>query len=421
MSTAYPHYQRPCCWPDPAFDGAVKPALTGHQHFDAIIIGAGYTGLAIARRLAERQPNYRIAVLEAEQVGSGSPGRNSGFALETALSAPSAAQAQQLHTLYQRAHTQLITAAGLSDTSTQPVFKAAATSRGERYIKQLERFMAASGQPAEWLDAAALAQITGSTYYRSGLLLPGNRLLNPVRTIRAVAQTLPANVTLYENSAVLELEQHASRWVVRTASAIAEAPRLFLANNAFIKGLGYGASRSVTIYTYAGLTPILSDAERAQINQRGEWGLLPAHRLGTTFRSTQDGRLLVRGMYGYEQEGGDEVEQILLRSLHSRYPELEGAQQLAHWWGGTTSLTANGAPLWGELRPGLFASVGCNGVGLVKGWMLGGALADLATGVATIPVHELFGQPSWMPPEPFRQLGFLAVSTLEKQLAGGEI
>jgi NADPH-dependent 2,4-dienoyl-CoA reductase/sulfur reductase-like enzyme len=47
---------------------------------DHVIVGAGYTGLAAARRLAELQPQARIIVIEATEVGEGSSGRNSGFA-----------------------------------------------------------------------------------------------------------------------------------------------------------------------------------------------------------------------------------------------------------------------------------------------------------------------------------------------------
>lgn len=423
MSLAsHPSYQRPCGWLEQPENGLQQPVLMGDHHFDAIVVGGGYTGLAIARRLAELQPDYQIAVLEAERVGTGSPGRNSGFVLETVLAAPDSQRAAKIWPHYQQAHQALSACAGLDeDVSAQHIFKAAATPRGERALKKLADLLDASGQPWQRMDADQLKQITGSQYYRQGVRLEGNRLLNPARLIQSIAQQLPDNIILFENSPALTLEPQQSGWRVTTPSGSARAPRLLLANNAFIKGLGYGQSRSVTIYTYAGITAPLSPTEQQQVCGQGEWGLLPAHRLGTTFRNTEDGRLLVRGMYGYESEGGDEVAAILQRSLSSRFPELAGAQSLEKWWGGTTSLTANGAPLWGELKPGLFASIGCNGVGIVKGWLLGSALAELACGQTTLDVPGLFGRPSWMPPEPFRQLGFLTVSELEKQMAGGEI
>ena len=205
-----------------------------------------------------------------------------------------------------------------------------------------------------------------------------------------------------------------------TPEGVLQAPKVFLANNAFAKNLGYGQGHSVTIYTYAAITEPLAPKERQQVMGEGQWGLLPAHRLGSTLRTTDDGRLLIRGMYGYEKEGGREVEQILQRSLQKRFPDLESAQSLARWWGGTTALTSNGAPLWGELKSGLYASIGCNGVGIIKGWMLGQELAQLACNQSTLDIHGLFGKPGWIPPEPLRQLGFLAVSELEKNMAGNE-
>jgi gamma-glutamylputrescine oxidase len=52
------------------------PPLTGAQRADAVVIGAGYTGLSTALHLAER--GYAVTVLEAKRVGWGASGRNGG-------------------------------------------------------------------------------------------------------------------------------------------------------------------------------------------------------------------------------------------------------------------------------------------------------------------------------------------------------
>ena len=44
-----------------------------------VVVGAGLTGLACARRLAEHHPNDEIILLDARLVGQGASGRNSGF------------------------------------------------------------------------------------------------------------------------------------------------------------------------------------------------------------------------------------------------------------------------------------------------------------------------------------------------------
>ena len=55
--------------------------LSGAHRLPWVVVGAGVTGLACARRLAERHPDQDILLLEARLVGQGASGRNSGFAV----------------------------------------------------------------------------------------------------------------------------------------------------------------------------------------------------------------------------------------------------------------------------------------------------------------------------------------------------
>ncbi len=55
------------------------------------VLGAGFTGLACARRLAELYPDEKVAVLESARTGDGNSGRNSEFLIDTAFYADSPA------------------------------------------------------------------------------------------------------------------------------------------------------------------------------------------------------------------------------------------------------------------------------------------------------------------------------------------
>ena len=57
-------------------------ALDGNATADVVVIGAGFAGLAAARRLHLIDPGLRVMVLEALSVGEGAAGRNSGFVID---------------------------------------------------------------------------------------------------------------------------------------------------------------------------------------------------------------------------------------------------------------------------------------------------------------------------------------------------
>ena len=60
----------------------LAPSLQNDIEVDFLVIGAGLSGLAAARRLAENEPAAQIALVDAERVGEGAHGRNSGFAID---------------------------------------------------------------------------------------------------------------------------------------------------------------------------------------------------------------------------------------------------------------------------------------------------------------------------------------------------
>ena len=49
---------------------------------DWLIVGAGFAGLAAARRLMQVRPGDRVVVLDAKELAEGPAGRNSGFMID---------------------------------------------------------------------------------------------------------------------------------------------------------------------------------------------------------------------------------------------------------------------------------------------------------------------------------------------------
>ena len=425
----FPNYQLKSGWNALLPAREASPALGKELIVDVLIIGAGWTGISAARRWHSLSPEAGIALIDASEIGEGNPGRNSGFLLEIALAEDANPNQVEKMNLCNRLTTS--TMAGILadiedsghavDITKAGTYRAAASEAGLKSLQNYRAFLEAADLEYESLDASALKSRIGSGFYQEGLYSPNCYLAQPAAAIRALASLLPESVQLFENTPALKLVQQSGGWKVQTPNAVINARKLVLANNAFSKELGIGRSRLVAVHTYAGLTPVLEKSVLDDLGSDENWGLLPTHRLGSTLRRTRDGRLMVRAMHSYEKETPKEkVIDELQRRLEKRFPQLPNFD-FEHCWGGAVGFTFNGGAVWGEFKPGLYVSAGCNGGGTVKGTLLGKLLAETAHGLEVPDVPRLFGQASWMPPEPFRKFGFKLAATLETRQGRHEL
>lgn len=405
-----------------------KSSAVGEITAKYAIVGAGFTGLAAARRLSELDPTADIVVLEATTVGEGSSARNSGFISPSDITGGLGQGEIDQAEARNRYGTEgfdwlvaLIERYGIDcDLHRSGRIKAAATENGEKSVRASLDVVRTLNIPHMMLDRDLMRERIGTSYYRCGLFTEEGYLVQPASLIRGLADALPANVLLFEGSPVRELEK-AEKWRLHTADACITADYVIMAANASIKNFGYLRDRLVTIYTYAAITRSMAPADAARLGSMASWGLLSAHRLGTTVRRVGADRLMVRSLCSYERGMASErAHSALLTRFRRRYPDLAHVD-FEYAWGGTTALTMNGAPFWGRIDDQLFASAGCNGAGVVKGTVLGKKLAEHIVGQPVeADLARAYGTPNWIAPEPFRSLGFHVVSTFERRKAGLE-
>ncbi|RJG05016.1 FAD-binding oxidoreductase [Noviherbaspirillum cavernae] len=408
-----------------------RTALPSDTTFDTIVIGAGYTGLAAARRLAELEPGKSVLVVDAAPVGESSAGRNSGFLINLPHNTNMGGHVSPLEVARKQIRLydfglewlkQLIDSHGIDcGWSHRGKYHAAATDGGIANLKATLQQYRDWGVEFTELDQDALVQKFGTRYYKYGYHSTHNVFIQPAALIRGLADSLPANVQLLECEPVLAFDGNGP-FRVHTARSTFRAGRIILANNAFAKKLGVLRDRLITIYTYAGMTPRLPEEELAKLGQENEWGIIPANRLGTTLRRTQDGRFMVRSAYSYEREQTLEQTRALLTDCYKRrYPNM-ASHKFEYLWGGTTALTRNGATFFGVVRPGIYASLGCNGAGVLKGSVYGRLLGDMAAGSQSELLSDVLSleRPTWLPPEPFRKIGVVSAILYQAQKAGLE-
>ena len=74
-----PHDDRSCGWYAALPEPAPSKRLSGEQNADHVVIGAGFAGLAAARRLAEHLPQARIILVDAQRIAYGASGAGNGL------------------------------------------------------------------------------------------------------------------------------------------------------------------------------------------------------------------------------------------------------------------------------------------------------------------------------------------------------
>lgn len=452
MSTGHPSQRgapsgqaRPLHWsPEDARNGwsailpprQARPALSGDVKADWLVLGAGFAGLAAARRIAELRPHAHIALIDAGTVGDNASGRNSGFAIDVPHNVGSS-----MEELRQAAHYERLLAAGLRDLERRVAahgidcqwrragkYHCAVSPAAERTLAHHVDELRTLGQPYELLDRSALAVRLGTRYFRAGLYTPGSVLLNPAALCQGLAAALPGNVALYERSPVQSLDLSGGRVVARTLQGCIAAPQLLLAANGFAQQLGLFHGETFPLVTFASLTAPLTPAQRERLGAPQGWGATPVNAVtGATLRYTDDHRLLVRQGFEYapRYRASAAVRERARRThgevFAARFPQLADVP-IDHFWEGAIAMTRNGAPRWGRFAPHVHGVAGCNGVGIVKHTVLGALAADLALGQDHPLIADALavGRPTRMPAEPLLGLGVRAYIAKEKWMGRAE-
>jgi glycine/D-amino acid oxidase-like deaminating enzyme len=427
-----------------AWDAILPPApryprVEGTDSADWLIIGAGFAGLAAARRLRQLHPGDRIALLEARRIAEGPVGRNSGFMIDLPHDLVSDNYAGALDR--DRAQTKINRDAirfasdaaaeyGFSPETFVPSGKvnAAATKAGTRHNHAYAAHLESLGEAYRLLDAGDMRALTGSDYYDGGLYTPGTAMLQPALYAREMAAGLAAQgVAIFEGSPVTSLARAGQGWAADTPQGRVTAPKVILAVNGHVESFGHFTNRLMHIYLYASITRPLTPEEARALGGEAVWGLTPADPMGTTVRriAGPDGpRIVIRNGVRWAPSRAADARSVERsarahdRAFLRRFPMLR-AVTMQHRWGGLLCLSRNGASALGEVEPGLFSACCQNGLGAARGTWNGMCAADAASGLANDPVPA-DPLPSRLPPAPLAWLGANAMIRWGEFKAGRE-
>ncbi len=402
-----------------------------------LIIGAGFTGLSAARKLGELFPKEKIIIVDAQVAGEGASSRNSGYLVDTTLNDGFTSN-KELESYKKKADIYDLGIQSVKDFIKQyqvncdwnECGKFFASSKRED-IKILNNFsdiLKKLGYQHKIFNYDQLKNRLGTNFYKVGLHTKGGILLHPGKLVRAMIETLPKNVDLYENSSLYEWSKEKDFINCKFKNNSIKTKKIIFATNGFLRSLGIKKNYNFPITLTASMTRPLTDQEFETLGRPKEWGVLPVRPMGATIRTTKDRRILIRNTA--ELNNPNYLSPLLLnkRSLKQkigikkRFPQLPD-DIIESSWSGVVSRTRNSSQIFEKIDKNIFAAGCYNGSGIGVGTLFGEQIAIKAIGESSseIDTIEKRNKPSWLPPEPFLSIGIKSKLIYERLRARSEI
>ncbi len=426
-----------CSWIHDLNSRSNPNILNKDESCDWLIIGAGYTGLSAARKLGQLVPKQKILLVDAQLAGEGASSRNSGYLVDTTLNDGFSSN-KELTNYKKKADIYKLGIEAVKrfikeyqvDCDWNECGKYFASSR-EDDKKILENFsdtLSKLGFDHNLLSKEDLKKRLGTNFYNVALHTSGGILLHPGKLVRAMIDTLPENVNLYENSLLLKWKKTNNTIFCNFKSGSIKTKKIIFATNGFLKSLGIRSNYNFPITLTASMTRSLSDKEFESIGKPKEWGVLPVRPMGATIRMTRDRRILIRNtaeVYNPFQMSQSELNKRKLKQkigIKKRFPQLP-EDIIESTWSGIVSRTRNSSQIFEKIDENIFVAGCYNGSGIGVGTLFGEQIAIKANNENTkeIDTIEARSKPTWLPPQPFLDLGVKVRLIYERLRARSEI
>ena len=273
-----------------------------------------------------------------------------------------------------------------------------------------------------------LEKLLGTSFYKIGLYTSSGVLLHPGKLARSMIKTLPINVELFENTQLLNWLEQNDKIICNFESYKIESKKIIFCTNGFLSSLGIKQRYNFPISLSASTTRVLNKNELDIMGNPSEWGVLSVKPMGATIRLTKDKRITIRNTAEINNSfsmNADELEkrkQFHLKGLKKRFPFLPN-DIIEYTWSGIDCRSANGAQIFDQLSNNVYVAGCFNGAGIGLGTLFGEQIALKASNFNSSEMELIESQlkPSWLPPQPFLNLGIKAKLIFERYKAKSEI
>ena len=436
----------PAAWNEILGPAPSYPVAEGDITADWLIIGGGFAGLSAAKRLSELRGGDKIIVIDACHIASGPAGRNSGFMIDLphelgddGYTSSEDIDRKQI-TLNRHAQDFAKANAAEFEMAAEAVaavgrVNGAVNASGKKHNDDYADHLTKLGEDFTHLSSDDMEALTGSSFYSSGLFMPGAVMLQPALYIRELAKGLSDKqsrpITIYENSPAISYQKQGQNWLVETPQARITAGAIIMAVNGHAESFGFYKNKLMHVFTYASMTDALTKTQMNKLGGSVSWGITPSDPMGSTVRR-HDGiggnRIIIRNRWTFDPEMAINDKRLAKfgkdhdRSFRRRFPMLDDVS-MAYRWSGRLCLSRNSVPAFGELETNWFSACCQNGLGTAKGTLAGIGAVDLATKANSPIVQDLlsYDEPVTLPPRPLSTIGANLVIKWRELKAGAEL
>ena len=400
---------------------------------DWIIIGAGYTGLSAARQLGNMNPNMKIILVDAQLAGEGASSRNSGYLVDSTMNDGFVSSKNtkdykakcDLYSLGIEKVKKFITQHQVDcDWNECGKYYASSKIQDEKKLTRFNNMLTSLKINNQILYKDELLKKLGTEFYKIAIYTNGGILLNPGKLARAMVDSLPENVTLYENSPLLKWKEINKKINCTFSRGAIKASSIIFCTNGFLSSLGIERQYSFPLLLTASMTRRLTDKEFSLIGSPSEWGVLSIRAMGATIRMTKDHRILIRNTVSLHNNNIniDNNRNIHLQGILKRFPSLP-EDIIETTWSGTVCRSGNAAPIFKKINNNIYAAGCFNGSGIGLGTLFGEEIANKVSNNMTNEIYliQKTKKPNWLPPQPFLNLGIKARFLIDKNYAKSEL
>ena len=404
---------------------------------DYLIIGAGFTGLSAARKLGQIDKNKKIIIVDAQLAGEGASSRNSGYLVDTTLNdgftlnkdISNYKKKTEIYKLGIKAVKKFNEKYQVDcDWNECGKYFASSRSEDEKKAKDFSELLKKLNFENSVIYQEDLNKKLGTNFYKIGVYTKGGILLNPGKLITAMVKALPENATLFENTTLLKWKKNNDYIDCTFEKNKIKTKKIIFCTNGFLSKLGIKKRYNFPMTLTASMTRSLTDEEFNSIGKPKEWGVLPIRPMGATIRMTKDRKILIRNTA--ELKNPENMSQVELSKrvffhkigIEKRFPTLP-KDIINSSWSGIVCRSGNSSQIFEKIDNNIFVAGCYNGSGIGVGTLFGEQIALMSEGQSSdeISIIETKKKPSWLPPQPFLNMGIFARLLFEKIIAKSEI